>query len=89
MTSFASCALGERRPIDEESLGVGALSLHRRGHQAFDRIGHVMRLIEHVGRIETRRAAVARVDQLIEDKEQTKWIDRPRVEIVVAVLRNR
>jgi hypothetical protein len=45
-----------------------------------------VRLIEHVGRVEARRAVELGVDQLVEDQEQLEGLDRARVEVVVAVL---
>ena len=44
-----------------------------------------MRLVEHVGRVEARRAARGGVDQFVEDQEQAERLDRAGVEIVVAV----
>ena len=44
-----------------------------------------MRLIEHVGGIEARRAARARVDEFVEHAEETERVDRASVQIVVAV----
>ena len=44
-----------------------------------------MRLIEHVGRRESGRLALRRVNEFIEDSKQPKRINRPCVEIVVSV----
>src|SRR3984885_8060711 len=76
---------GKRVPIDEKRLRIGALRFQSRNNQALDRIGHVMRLIEHVGRIEPRRAADAGVNELVENEEQAEGVDRAGVEIVVAI----
>ena len=78
---------GERFAVDDKRLRIGALRLHRRRHQALDRIGDVVRLVEHVGGIKARRAARARVDQFVEDEEQAERVDRSGVEIVVAIFR--
>ena len=79
--------VGERDAIDEMRLHVGALDLHRRDHQALDRIGDVVRLVDHVGRIEVRRVRKLRVHQLVEDEEELVGIDGAGIEVVVAVFR--
>ena len=56
-------------------------------HQALDRVGDVVRLVEHVRRVEVLGAAVLGIDQLVEDQEQPEGVDRAGIEVVVAVLR--
>ncbi len=46
-----------------------------------------MRLVQHMRRLEARRAAQLGIHQLIEDQEQAERIDRAGVEIVVAIFR--
>ena len=46
----------ERGAVDQQSLCVGALTLNRAAHQAFDGIGDVVALVEHVRRVETGHA---------------------------------
>ena len=41
--------------VDEEGLDVGALDLHGARHQALDRVGDVVALVDHVGGVEGRR----------------------------------
>ena len=48
---------GERLAIDQVRLHVRTNKLDGARHQRLDRIGHVVRLVEHVGGIETRHAA--------------------------------
>ena len=83
----ASCAACNARAIDEQRLRIGALQLDRRQDQALDRVGHVVRLVEHVGGIERPAPALGRVDQLVEDPEKPERIDRAGIQIVVAVFR--
>src|SRR5438093_1614298 len=45
-----------------------------------------MRLIEHVSRIEIRRASHFRVHQLHEYQKQLEWLDGAGVQVVVAIL---
>ena len=59
----------ERLAIDQQSLGIGALHLHRAGHDAFDRVGHIVRLVEHMRGIEARSTAAFGVHQLVKDEE--------------------
>ena len=40
----------QRGAVDDQRLGIGALQFDRRLHQALDRIGDIVRLVEHVGR---------------------------------------
>ena len=75
----------ERGAIDDQRLRVGALQFDRRLHQALDRVGDVVRLIEHIGGRKTLRAARLGVDQFVEDQEQPERLDRAGVEIVVAI----
>ena len=82
-----ACAPASAVAVDDQRLRVGALRFHRRGHQALDRIGDIVRLIEHVGGVEARRAAHGGVDELIEHAEQPKRVDGAGVEIIVAVFR--
>ena len=49
----------ERGAVDEQRLRVGALHLHGADHQALDRVGDVVRLVDHVGGVEARRAALS------------------------------
>ena len=86
MASLPAWRLGQRRAIDEVRLHVGAHHFHRAGHQRLERIGDVVRLVEHVGRREARDALELGVDQLVEDQEQLERLDRSAVEIVVAEL---
>ncbi len=44
-------------------------------------------LVDHVGRMETLRATMLRVDQFVEDEEQAIGVDRAGIEIVVAIFR--
>ena len=77
----------QRRAVDDERLGVAALRFERRKHQALDRVGDVVRPVEHMGRVEVGRPALRRVDEFVERPEQAERIDRARVEVVVAVFR--
>ncbi|MNE95757.1 hypothetical protein D3C80_1938910 [compost metagenome] len=44
-----------------------------------------MRLVDHVGRMETLDPAVFGIDQFVEDEEQAIGVDRTRIEIVIAI----
>ena len=50
----------ERLAIDEVRLHVGARQLDAARDERLDRIGHVVRLVEHVGGRKSRHAAIAR-----------------------------
>ena len=63
-----------------EGVEVGAQHLHRRQHQALDRVGDVMALVEHMRRIEVGRLAVFGIDQLVEDQEQPVGLDGARID---------
>ena len=65
---------GQRRAVDDQRLGIGALQFDRRLHQALDRIGDVVRLVEHVGRGEALGPAQLGVDQFVEDQEQPERV---------------
>ncbi len=77
--------LSERGAVDDERLRVGPRHLHRRLHEALDRVGDVVRLIEHIGGIESGRPARPRVDELVENEKQTERVDGAGIEVVVAV----
>src|SRR5215207_8601762 len=79
--------LRERVAVYEVRLDVGARQLHGARHQGLDRVGHVVRLVEHVGRRELLDLRQLGVHQLVEDEEELEGLDRARVEVVVAVLR--
>ena len=81
----AGVDIWERFTIDEMRLHTGALDFDRRDYQALDRVGDVVRLVDHVGGTEIRRIAQLRVDQLIEDEEELVGVDGAGIEIVVAV----
>ena len=77
----------QRLSFDDQRLGVRALQFDRAGHEAFHRVGDIVRLIEHVCRPEVGRIRELGLDQFVEDQEQPEGLDRAGVEIVVAVLR--
>src|SRR5581483_602151 len=76
----------QRAPIDQVRLNISPHQFDGAHHQRLDRISDVVRLVEHVRRIEIRNLAEFRIDQFVEDEEQLKRLDRSRVEIVVTVL---
>ena len=78
----ASCC-----PIHQQRLRVGALQLDGAVHQTFDRIGDIVRLIEHVRRPQRADAAPLGIHQLVEDQKQPVRIDRACIQIVIAVFR--
>src|SRR6478609_5098568 len=59
----------QRISFDDQSLGVGALQFDRAGHEAFHRVGDIVRLIEHVRWPEVGRIREFGFDQFIEDQE--------------------
>ena len=67
----------ERVAIDQVRLDVRTNKLDGARHQLLDRIGHVVRLVEHEGRIETRHALQFRIDQLVEHQEQLVRVHDP------------
>ena len=79
--------LVQRLAIDDQRLRVGTLQLDGAGHQALDRVGHVVRLVEHVRRAEIRGPGELGLHQLVEHQEQPERLDRAGVQIVVAVFR--
>src|SRR6187455_3138331 len=83
----AEAVFVQRLSFDDQRLGVRALQFDRAGHEAFHRVGDIVRLIEHVCRPEVGRIRELGLDQFIEDQEQAEGLDRAGVEIVVAVLR--
>ena len=68
------------------SLNIRARDLDAARHERFDRIGHVVRLIDHVGGIEPFDARELCIDQLVEDQKKLKGLDRSRIEVIVSVL---
>nr|GEU28680.1 hypothetical protein [Tanacetum cinerariifolium] len=78
--------LAQRGAVHQVGLHECALHFHRAVHQAFDRIGHVVRLVQHIGRIERRAFALGRIGQLVKYQEQLERIDAARIEVVVAIL---
>ena len=79
--SCSACAL------DDQRLRIGALQFDGAGHEALDRVGDIVRLVEHVRRLEVRRLRELGFHQFVEHQEQPERLDRAGVEIVVAVLR--
>ncbi len=75
----------QRLAIDQQRLGVGAGDGLGGGEHALDRIGHIVRLIDHVGGIKTVARVALGLDQFVEHQEQLVRIDRSGIEIVVAV----
>ncbi len=69
--------------VHKARAGIGALHLHRGHHQAFDRVGDVMRLVQHMGGVEAGGILV--LHQLVEHEEQTVGVDGPGIQIVVAI----
>ncbi len=69
-----------------QRLRIGAADFVGAVDQAFDRVGDVVRLVDHVRRIEVVDAALFGIDQLVEDQEQAVGLDRAGVEVVVAIL---
>lgn len=61
--------------IHKQSLCIGADDLYGTAHQAFNWIGNVVRLVQHIGRRQGRRLALLGVDQLIKDEKQSMGID--------------
>ena len=76
---------GKRVAIDDQSLRLGALRFRCGNDQALDRIGNVVRLIEHVGWIKAPRPSDTGIDQLVEHEEQAERVDRAGVEVIVAI----
>jgi hypothetical protein len=56
--------VGKLRPIDQRRLRVGALQLDGAVDETFDRIGDIVRLIEHVRRLQRADAAPSGVNQV-------------------------
>ena len=77
---------GQRGAVHQQRLCVSAGELDRARHQALDRVGHVVRLIEHVRGLQ-RHLAPGGVGQLVEHQEQPVRIDRARIQVIVAVFR--
>src|ERR1035437_1548967 len=67
------------------SLDIGPRYLDRTCYERLDRIGNVVRLVEHIRRIKSRRIAQFGVDQFVKDKEQLKWFYRTGVKIIIAI----
>ena len=88
IASLASCA-PQAPSVDERGLGISALDSRWPRHQAFDRIGDVVRLVDHVGGSKALRLALRGIDQFVEDEEQPERVDRTGIEIVVAIFRSR
>ena len=86
-TSLPIRVFVQRLAVDDQRLRIRALQLDGARHEAFDRIGDVVRLVEHVGRPEVRRLGELGFHELVEHEEQAERLDGARVEIVVAVLR--
>ena len=76
---------GQRGAVHQAGLDIGALDLHRRDDQAFDRVGDVVALVDHVREVKARR--LLQFDQLVEHQEQPERLDRAGIQIVVAVFR--
>ncbi len=77
----------ERLAVNEVRLDVGAREFRGARHQGLDGVCDVVRLVEHVGRVEALDTCQLRVHQLVEDEEELEGLDRAGVEVVVAVLR--
>ena len=60
ITSFVALVLGQRVAIDDQGPGVGAGDGGGAVEQALDRVGDVVRLIEHVGGREAFAGRAAR-----------------------------
>ena len=67
-------------------LNISSSQLDRAHHQGLDRIGDIMRLIEHVCRAEVGHPAQFGVNQFVEDQEKLERFYRARIQIVIAVL---
>jgi len=73
--------------VHQQRLGEGRGDGLGRGQQALDRVRHVVRLVDHVGRGKALRLAHLRIHEFIEHQEQPERVDRARIEVVVAVFR--
>ena len=65
--AIALLVVGKLCPIHQQRLRVGTLQLDGAADETFDRIGDVVRLIEHVRRLQRADAAPLGVNQLIEN----------------------
>src|SRR5262245_19661899 len=76
----------QRVAIDQMSLYIRTSQLDSARHERLDRIGHIVRLIQHVGRVEPRQVRELRVHELVENQEQLKRLDRAGIQIVIPIL---
>src|SRR2546421_1131015 len=76
----------ERFAVDETRLHIRPDQLDATRHQRLDRVGDVVRLIESVRGCKPWNVRKLGIDELVEDEEQLKRLDRSRVQIVIAVL---
>src|SRR6185369_3193258 len=67
-------------------LHVRAHQLNRAHHQRLNRVSDVVRLVQHVCRIEIRNAVELRINELVKNEKELKRFDRSRIEIVVPIL---
>ena len=74
---------GKRFAVDQTGLNIGAGDFHGGGHQAFDRIGHIVALVDHIGEAQVFGLGI---DQFVEHQEQAERVDGACVKVVVAVL---
>ncbi len=75
----------QRLAIDEQGLRIGALHFDRRLHQAFNRVGDIVALVQHVRRVEALGLVDLGIHQLIEHQEQPVGIDGTGIKIVIAI----
>src|SRR5689334_22833089 len=66
-------------------LHVGSHQFNSTDYQRLDGIGYVVRLVQHVSRIKIGNAGEFCINQFVENEEELKWLDRPRVEVVITV----
>jgi hypothetical protein len=76
----------ERLAVDQQCLCVGPANFIGARDQALDWIGDIVRLVDHVGGMEIFHAAIFRIDQFVEHKEQPVGVDRAGIQIVIAIL---
>jgi hypothetical protein len=85
MTSFWSRAAAKSRAVDEQRAGERADdSLGARQH-ALEWVGDVVRLVDHIGRLEIGALLFLGFHQFVENKEQLVRVDGAGVEVVVAI----
>lgn len=77
----------QSRAIHQQRLRIGAADFVGTGNQAFDWVGHIVRLVDHMGGMEALHATMFGIYQLVEDEEQAVRLDGAGIQIVIAIFR--